>query len=140
MALKVSRVDVWVAKIKDKPGAAAEKLAALAEAGAGLEYVVGATRDKASEGAVIGVAPLKGAAQCRAARKAGFARLDKIRLVRVEGLDKKGRGAEITQALAKARINLLGLNAVVIGRKFVCHLMLRKPDDATKAIRVLKKL
>ena len=34
MALNITRVDVWVAGIEDRPGGLAEKLAALAEAGA----------------------------------------------------------------------------------------------------------
>ena len=40
MALKVTRCDVWAATVADRPGGLAEKLAALARAGANLEMVI----------------------------------------------------------------------------------------------------
>ena len=46
----------------------------------------------------------------------------------------------MTQALADAGINLRGLSAAALGKKFVCYLALDKAADAAKAIRVLKKV
>ncbi len=40
MALKATRVDVWTATVEDRPGGGAEKLEALAEGGANLEFVL----------------------------------------------------------------------------------------------------
>jgi len=140
MALKVSRVDVWAAGLKDKPGRLADKLAALAEAGANVQFVVARRApDKPGTGVVF-VTPLKGAKQIRAAKKAGFVRAKSLRSIRVEGPDKRGIGAKIAQALAEAGINLRGLSAAALGKKFVCYLALDKAADATKAIRVLKKV
>ena len=39
-AYTVSKVDVWVGTIRDRPGGVAEKLEALARAGANLEFVI----------------------------------------------------------------------------------------------------
>ena len=139
MALQVSRETVWCASVKDRPGAVAELLAALAEAGALLEVVVARRApEKPGEG-VIFVAPLKGASQLRAARKLGF-RKRTLPCVRVEGLDKRGQGAALTQALADAGINLRGLTASVIGRKFVAYIMFDDAADGAKAGRILRKL
>jgi len=60
--------------------------------------------------------------------------------VRAEGTDKPGLGAKMTQALAEKGINLRGLSAAAIGKRFVAHIAVDKAADATKAVRVLKKL
>jgi hypothetical protein len=138
--MKVARVDTWAASIKDKPGGAGEKLAKLAAAGVNLELVVARRApDKPGTGVVF-VTPIKGGAQERAARKAGFKTTKSLNTVRVEGKDKKGRGATITKALAKKGVNLRGLTAAAIGKKFVAHLALDKPSDAAKAMKILKAL
>jgi len=140
MALSVSRVDVWAATIVDRPGALAEKLAALAEAGANLEFVI-ARRESSKPGTgVVFVTPIKGAGQVKAAKKAGFARTASLHSVRAGGPDKPGQGAKITQALAAAGINLRGLSAAAIGKAFVAHLAFDSAADAAKAMKVLKRL
>ncbi len=140
MALNVTRVDVWAASIQDRPGGLAEKLAALAEAGAQIEFVIARRApDKPSKGVVF-LTPLKGAAQIRAARKAGFEKSKSLHSVRIEGPDKPGLGARMTQTLAEAGINLRGLSAAAIGKRCVVHLALDGSADATKAARILKRL
>lgn len=139
MALKVSRVDVWAAGLKDKPGQLAAKLAALADAGANVEFVVARrSPDKPGTGVVF-VTPIRGAKQLRAAKKAGFRKSKSLQSVRVEGADKRGLGAKLAQALADAGINLRGISAAALGKRAVCYFALDKLSDATKAIRVLKK-
>ena len=140
MALNVSRADVWAASIDDRPGGLAEKLAALAEAGAQLEFVIARRApDKPGTGVVF-LTPLKGAAQIRAAKKAGFEKTESLHSLRVEGPDKPGLGAQMTQALAQAGINLRGLSAAAIGPRCVVHLALDSVADASKAARILKHL
>jgi len=138
MAMDVKRVDVWAASLKDRPGALAEKLSALHEAGANLGFVI-ARRTRKNEGVVF-TTPLKGAKQLAAARKAGFRKTRSLHSVRAEGPDKPGAGAAITEALAEAGINLRGLSAAALGKRFVCHLAFDETADATKAARLLKKL
>ena len=138
MALDVSRVDVWAAGMQDKPGALAAKLAALADAGAEIEFIIARRApDKRGTGVVF-LTPLEGAKQIAAARKARFRKTRSLRSVRVEGRDKPGLGAKLTAALAAEGINLRGLSAAVIGKRFVMHLALDQAADATKAVRVLK--
>ncbi len=140
MAMDVKREDVWVASLEDRPGAMAEKLTALAEAGASLEFLIARrTADKKGE-AVLFVTPLKGAKQLKAAKAAGFRKTKTLLSIRIEGTDKPGLGARIAQALADAGINLRGCSAAAIGKKFVMHVAVDKPADATKAVRTLKKL
>jgi hypothetical protein len=140
MALDVSRTQVWAASMKDKPGALAEKLEGLRAAGANLEVVIARRApDKPGQGVVF-VTPLKGAAQLRAAQAFGFCKTESLHSVRVAGADKPGIGARITAARAAAGINLRGLSAAAIGKRFVAHLALDTAADASKAIRVLKTL
>jgi len=131
-------MDTWAAGMQDKPGALAEKLAALAEAGVNLEFIV-ARRDKKKTGVVF-VTPIQGAKQAAAAKKAGFAKTKSLVAIRVEGPDKKGMGAAITGAIAEAGINVRGVSAAAIGKKFVCNIALDTAADATKVGRILRKL
>ena len=138
MALDVKRVDVWAASIEDRPGGVAEKLAVLADAGAQLEFVIARRTPEKRGAGVVFLTPLKGAAQLKAAKKAGFRKTKSLNSVRIEGADKPGIGARITEALACKGINLRGLSAAAIGRRFVAHLALDSSADAAKAIRLLK--
>ena len=140
MALDVTRVDVWAAGMEDRPGGLSEKLCALAEAGAELQFVMARRApDKPGTGVVF-VTPLEGAAQTQAAKKAGFHKTKSLHSVRVQGADKPGMGAKITQALAAKGINLRGLSAGVIGKRFAVYLALDSAPDAAKAIRALKAM
>jgi len=140
MKLDVTRVNVWAASIKDEPGGLAGKLDALAEAGANLEFVIARREAKKPGTGVVFVTPIAGPKQIKAAKKQKFAKTSSLHSVRVEGPDKAGLGAAITKALADACVNLRGLSAAAIGRKFVMHFALDSSADATKAIRALKKL
>jgi len=138
MAIEVSRIDVWVAPLEDRPGGLAETLGSLAEAGAELEFVLARRAPEGPGAAVVFLSPIKGARQIRAAKKAGFHKSKSLAALRVEGLDKPGLGARLTQALAAKGINLRGLSAAVIGRRFVVHLSLDSTADATRAARILR--
>jgi hypothetical protein len=138
MAYTAKKVDVWVGKIADKPGALADKLAHLAEAGVGLRFVL-ARRDEPGSGLVF-LAPLKGVAQAAAARKAGLHKAKDLAALCVEGPDRKGVGAALTKAIADAGINLRGLSAIAVGRKCACYLAFDSAKDAAKAARVIAKI
>jgi hypothetical protein len=140
MKLTVNRADVWTATIEDQAGGAAEKLNPLAKAGADFEFVLARRTPEQPGKGILFVWPIKGAKVIRAAQEAGFAKSGNIHSVRIEGADKPGLGAKIACALADAGINFRGLSATVLGRKFVSHLALDSPEDAQKAVSVLKKL
>ena len=140
MAFKVSKEDVWVASMKDQPGQLAKKLSALADAGAQLEFVIARRAAKKKGMSVVFVTPLAGARQLAAAKKARFRKSKSMYSLRVEGADKPGLGAQFAGALGDAGINLRGVSAAVIGRRFVLHIALNSSDDANKAARILRKL
>jgi hypothetical protein len=139
MALKATKAEVWVATIEDRAGGVADKLEALAKAGASLEMVL-ARRTEMPGNGVLFVTPVKGAKATRAAQEAGFAKPANIHSVRIEGGDKPGLGAQIARALGDAGISFRGISAVAIGRKFVSYLACDSAEDAAKAVAALKKL
>jgi len=140
MALTAKRVDMWAAGLEDRPGGLAGKLWALGEAGASLEFVLARRApDKPGKGVVF-LSPIKGAKQIKAARKAGFKKTRFMNAVRVEGMDKPGLGGRITEAIAEKAVNMRGMSAVVIGKRFVLYMALDTAADATKVIRVVNKL
>lgn len=140
MALKVGKVDVWAATIEDRPGGAAEKLEVLAQAGANLEMLLARRTAENPGKGVMFVTPLKGKKTTEAAQQAGMGRPENIHSVRVEGGDKPGLGAKIARALSDAGINIRGMSAIAIGRKFVSFIALDTADDQARAIAALKKL
>jgi predicted amino acid-binding ACT domain protein len=89
---------------------------------------------------VVFVTPIKGAKQTNAAAEAGFKKTDRLHSVRVEGMDKPGIGAAMTEALANAGLNLRGVSGASLGRQFIAYLALDTADDAAQAIKVLKQL
>jgi hypothetical protein len=138
--MKAQRVDTWAAAIKDKPGALAAKFKALAAGGVNLEFVI-ARRSPEKRGAgVVFVTPIKGSKQSGAAGAAGFKKTKSLHTVRVEGINKRGQGARLTQVLADKGLNLRGLSAAAIGNKFICHIAVDSEADATKAVKILKSL
>jgi len=87
---------------------------------------------------VVFVTPVRGAKQTKAAAAAGFRKTANVRTVRLEGRDKPGLGARLTQALAAAGLNLRGLSAAGIAGKFVCHVAVDSDADAAKVLRTLR--
>ena len=138
MALQVSQVQVWAAAIEDRPGGTAEKLQALAQAGANLEFAI-ARRTPEKGGGVLFVTPIETGVQ-EAAKAAGFQAAGGLHSVRVEGPDEPGLGARLAGALASAGINVRGISAAAIDRKMVCYLAFDSPEDAAKAEEVLANL
>lgn len=140
MKLDISRVDVWAASIKDRPGGLAKKLDALAQAGANLEFMIARRApDKPGTGVVF-VTPIKGAKQLKAAKKAGFKKTTSLRGVRIAASDKPGLGAKLAKELADAGINLRGFSAAAIGKRAIAHLAFDSTADANKAMRRLKRI
>jgi predicted amino acid-binding ACT domain protein len=138
--MQAERVTVWAGSIEDRPGGLAEVLKELAEAGAELQYVMARRApDKPGTGVVF-LSPVKGAKQTRAAKRMGLHKSKSIYAVRAEGPDKPGLGAAITSALAEKDVNIRGISASVLGRKFVLWMALDSSPDAAKAVRTIKAL
>ena len=137
MAYTITKVNVWTGSLRDRPGGLAEKLNALAKSRANLEFLI-ARRDRPGRG-IIFLAPLKTASQTRGAKKVRLRRAAKIYSLRLLGPNRRGLGAKITNALAKANINLRGLSAVSLQGRCVVYFAFDKATDANKAARILKQ-
>ncbi len=139
MAYEITNVDVWVATIVDRPGGLAEKLAALADAGANLEFTISRRAPEKPGKGVVFVAPLRGAAQARAAKKTGFSKAKSLRSLRLEGPNRPGLAAKLTQHVADAGINLRGFSAASLGRRCLFYFAFDNSADANRVARSLKK-
>ena len=138
MDLTVERVDVWAASIEDKPGGLADKLAALADAGADLEFLIARRTPEKPGAGVVFVTPLRGDAEVAAGTEVGFNPAQSLHSVRVEGPDEPGIGAKLTRLLADAGINLRGLSAAVLGTRFIIFLALDTREAAAKTEKILQ--
>lgn len=139
MAYTVKKVDVWAGEIADRPGGLASTLAAVNKAGANIEFIVARRApDKPGTGVVF-LTPLKGAKQKTAAQQAGLATSESLHSVRIEGPDRAGLGAKMTDAMAAAGINVRGISAAALGRRAVSYLAFDSAADADTAVRILKK-
>ena len=137
MPFDVSKVDVWAAEIPDQAGALDRLLAALADAGANLECVIG-RREKAKPGTgQVFISPVKGKKAQDTARAVGLAPADMVTL-RVEGSNKPGTGHALMAAIAAAGVNVRGISAVSLGTKSVAYIGLDSKDDADKAIKAIR--
>ncbi len=140
MALKITKTEVWAAEIHDQPAGLAQSLAAIAGTGASIECVIARRQpDKPGTGVVF-VTPLKGKKAVAAAAAVGFSETQRIATLKVEGDDRPGLGAQIAQAVGAAGVNMRGLSAAVVGRKFVAYLGFDGADDAARAAAALRAL
>jgi len=139
MELTVERVDVWAASITDEAGSLARLLTGLREAGADLDFIVARRSPEKPGTGVVFVTPLRGDREVTAAAELGFNVTKSVNSVRVEGENKPGVAAELTQKLAAAGINLRGLSGAVIGARFILYLGLHTAGDAAKAVKILQK-
>jgi len=131
--------EVWAASMDDKPGALGDKLAALAEAGANLDFVIARRApDKPGTG-VLFVTPLRGDREIGAAGTLGFNVTSRQYAVRVQGQNAPGIAGQVAQAIGQAGINLRGFSGAVLGTQFVLHLAFDSAEDSRKAIAVLGK-
>jgi len=138
--MKTQRVTTWAAAIEDQPGELAAKLRALAVAGVDLEFLIARRAPEKRGTGVVFITPVEGAKQSRAAKAAGFRKTGNLHTVRIEGDDKPGLGARLTQAFADQGLNLRGFSAAAIGNKFVCHVAVDSEADAAKAMRIVRSL
>jgi predicted amino acid-binding ACT domain protein len=140
MAIKASRNDVWMAVIDDRAGGAAEKLEALARAGADLEVVFARRTPEHPGQGILFAGPIEGAKVKRAAEEAGFSRHESMHGIRIEGTDKPGLGSKIARTLADSGISFRGMQASVVGKNFLSFIVLDNDEDAAKAVKALRKL
>src|SRR5215510_10517430 len=111
MKLEVYRAVVWAADVDDRPGALAEKLKALTSVGTNLDFILARRAGESPGRGEVFVAELKGPAETKAAKKAGFLKTRILHALRLEGANKPGFGAAMARAVAEEGINLRGFSA-----------------------------
>jgi hypothetical protein len=140
MAFKLDRVHVWSGEVEDRPGGAATKLSALAQAGANLEFIFTRRLGDAPGKGVLYVAPVTGPMQVRAAKSAGLNETSHPVVLRVEGDNAAGLAHRLTQQWALAGISMEGLTMAVLGGKFVGFAAFDSIADANRAAQILADL
>lgn len=139
MDLTVERVDVWAASIKDEPGGLAWMLAGLRDAGADLDFIIARRAPEKPGTGVVFVAPLRADGEVAAAADLGFNVTRSLQAVRVEGENKPGIAAEMTEKLGAEGVNLRGFSAAVIGERFILYIGLDAPADADRVLEILQQ-
>src|SRR5215208_1287372 len=140
MPLNVSAQIVWAGDTADAPGGLAEKLAALAEGGAKLEFVIARRRPEEPGKGVVFVSPIKGKSAEDAATSAGLRKAMDVPTLRVQGPDSAGMGDRIVRAIADLGINLRGVSAAAFDGKFVAYIGFFRADEASRAAQALRGL
>ena len=139
MDLIIERVKVWAASIKDEPGGLARILTGLREAGADLDFAISRRAAEKPGTGVVFVTPLRGDKEVAAAEALGFNATSGLHSVRIEGENKPGLAAELTEKLAAAGINLRGLSAAALGSRCILYIGLDTDEDAAKAVNILQQ-
>ncbi|PYQ49550.1 MAG: hypothetical protein DMF78_17935 [Acidobacteria bacterium] len=138
MALSVKKITLWRREIADRPGALAEVLAPLAEAGGTLQVVMGYRYPEPAGKAAVELAPVTGRKVTAAARAAGLAPAA-IGALLVQGDDRPGLGRTLADAIAQSGINLHFLMALVAGRRYAAVFGFGSDADADRAAPIIKK-
>jgi hypothetical protein len=138
MAYAISRIDVWTRAIDDRAGSLATTLEPLADAGVDLVFLIARRRTLVPGKGVVFLGGITGAKGAKAAAAAGFKKATDISGLRVEGPNKAGDCHRVARILADAGINMRGLSASVIGKKYVLILGFDSEADAATATRLLK--
>jgi len=139
MALKVNKIEVWVGEMDDRPGGLAKILKGLGDAGANLEGVIARRQPDRPGTGVVFLSPIKSKRAKAAAHSLGLRPAMDVGGLRVEGPDKGGVGAKLTGALADAGVNLRGVSALALGKKFVAYFGFDSNADAANAAKVLRR-
>jgi len=137
--LSVERVDVWAGSIEEASGGLALVLKALRDVGADLDFIIARRAAESPGKGVVFLTPLRGEKEVAAAINLGFKITNSVHSVRVEGENKPGIAAAVSEKLAAAGINLRGFSAGVIGSRFIFYIGFDSRADAAKAAVVLKQ-
>ena len=138
MAITLKKITLWRKEVDNKPGALAETLALLAQAGTDLQAMMGYRYPGDQGKAAIELHPVSGKKAIDAARAAGLA-ASSIPTVLVQGDNRSGLGHAIAKALGDAGINLSFVLAQVVGRKYAAVFGFENDSDAVKAIALIRK-
>jgi len=133
--MSIRKASYYSMKVPQRPGAGAQVLAQLKAAKVNLLAFTGFP---ASGGAQVDFIPQDNAKFMKAARKAKLKLSARKTVFLVQGNDKVGALTQALGKLAKARINLVSLQAVTAGKRRFGAMFWVKAKDVAKASRALK--
>ena len=134
MATTIQKAAYFSMHVPNRAGVGARTLSALSSAGVNLRAFSGFPD---SGRAQVDFIPYDATQFLRAARKLGL-KVGKPKTVFIaQGDDKPGVIAAICVKLAKARINMVAIDAVAVGNKRCGAIFWVKPKDVGRAARVL---
>lgn len=131
----VRKASYYSMKVPQRPGSGAQLLAALKAAKVNLLAFTGFPE---RGGAQVDFVPQDKAKFAQAARKAKLKLSARKTVFLAQGDDRVGALTQILGKLAKAKINLVALNAVTAGKRRYGAMFWVKPKDVAKASRLLK--
>ena len=133
--MSIRKASYYSTKLPQRPGAGAQLLAQLKAAKVNLLAFTGFP---ASSGAQVDFIPQDNARFMKAARKAKLKLSARKTVFLMQGNDKVGALTQALGKLAKARINLVSLQAVTAGKRRFGAMFWVKAKDVARASRVLK--
>lgn len=131
----IRKASYYSMKVPQRPGAGAQLLAALKAAKVNLLAFTGFP---AGGGAQVDFIPQDNAKFVKAARKARLKLSARKTVFLAQGDDKAGALTQVLGRLAKAKINLVSLQAVTAGKRRYGAMFWVKAKDVARASRVLK--
>lgn len=135
MADTIRRVEYFYIEVADKPGAAADALGRLHEAGINLLAFSGFPQGRGR--AQIDFVPEEPAAFRQAAKKAGLKLTGPKRAFLIQGEDRIGAVHETVRALADAKVNIVALDAVCAGAGRYAAILWVEPRNFVRAGKLL---
>ena len=135
MATTIRKLGYYSMKVSNRPGSGAQLLDALKLAGVNLLAFTGFPQPG---GAQVDFVPENDTTFRRAARKAGFKLSARKAVFLIQGDDRTGALTAMADKLAKARINLVALDAVTAGKKRFGAIFWVKKQNVARAARILK--
>jgi hypothetical protein len=138
MAVITKKAVLWRKEVGNRPGALADSLEPLAQAGADLKFVLGYQAPGGDARGVVEVYPLAGKRAQAAAASAGFSASSDAALL-VEGDNKPGLGHAIARAIGDANINMTFVMAQVVGRRYVAVFGFETDADSARASSLIRK-
>ena len=133
--MSIRKASYYSMKLPQRPGAGAQLLAQLKAAKVNLLAFTGFP---AGGGAQVDFIPQDNAKFAKAARKAKLKLSARKTVFLMQGNDKVGALTQALGKLAKARINLVSLQAVTAGKRRFGAMFWVKAKDVARASRALK--
>ncbi len=136
MADRIRKAQYFKVMVPNRAGASAKVFTALAKAGVNLLAFSGFPAGGGK--AQLDFVPENVAAFKRALKKAGVPAGKGKAVFLIDGPDRPGAGWDVGGKLAKAKINITAMQAVVSGDRRYGGILWVKPKDVARAARVLK--